>query len=200
MQIKKGAPRSFDDVMQRPRIAPIVPLGRQVQGVEGSRHVCDDPEDEPHGTPRLADDHCHVLACETEGDHADEVDHPVDDKGAFAVSVGVLGDHCFRSGGVVEGDLEGEGDEGVCEGHEQVGEDCAHPADEDEFPEFDGRVPTGGDEPAVDGYEEGEAEEGHDDEVDETDCDRWDGNGRAEGAEIEHGEANCWAESLRRRL
>ena len=47
-------------------------------------------------------------------------------------------------------------------------------------------MPAGGDEPAVDGQEEAEAEKGDDDEVDETDCDCWDGNGRTEGAEIKH--------------
>ena len=121
MQIKQRAPRRFDNIVQWPRVAPIVPLRRQVQGVEGSRHVCDDPEDKPHRRPRLADDHCYVLACETEGDHADEVDHPVDDECAFTVSVGVVGDHCARSSGVIERDLEGERDEGISQGHEEVG-------------------------------------------------------------------------------
>lgn len=61
-------------------------------------------------------------------------------------------------------------------------------------------MPAGGDELAVDGQEEGKAEEGDDDEVDETDCDCWDGNWRTEGTEVKHREADCWAESLRRRL
>ena len=47
-------------------------------------------------------------------------------------------------------------------------------------------MPAWGDEPGVDGQEEGETEEGDDDKVDETDCDCWDGNGRVEGAEIKH--------------
>lgn len=106
--------------MQRPGIAPIIPLRRQVQGVEGSRHVGDDPEDKPHSGPRLPDYHCYVLASETEGDHADEVDHPVDDERALTVRIGVIGYHCFRSSGVIEGILEGERDEGVSEGREEV--------------------------------------------------------------------------------
>ena len=113
MQIKERAPRRFDNVVQRPRVAPVVPLRRQVQGVESGRHVGDDPEDEPHGRPRHPDRHRHVLAGETEGDHADKVDHPVDDECTFAVSGGISGDRRAGSGGVVEGDLEGEGDERV---------------------------------------------------------------------------------------
>ena len=200
MQVEQGAPGRLDDVVQRPRVAPVVPLGRQVEGVEGRRHVGDDPEDEPHGRPRLPDDHGHVLAREAEGDHADEVDHPVDDEGALAVGVRVVGDRGGRSGGVGEGDLEGEGDERVSQGHEEVRQHGADPADEDKFPEFDGRVPSGCDELAVDGQEEGEAEEGDDDEVDETDCDCWSDDRRVEGAETEHGEADCRAECLRCRL
>lgn len=99
--------------MQRPGVAPVIPLRRQVQRVEGGRHVANDPEDEPHGGPRLPDCHCYVLASETEGDHADKVDHPVDDERALTVRVGVIGDHSARSSGVIEGDLEGERDEGV---------------------------------------------------------------------------------------
>lgn len=186
VQIEERAPGRLDNVVQGPGVAPVVPLGREVEGVEGGGDVGDDPEDEPHGRPGLADGHGHVLAREAEGDHADEVDHPVDDEGALAAGVGVVGDRCARGGRVAEGDLEGEGDEGVGEGHEEVGQYGADPADEDEFPEFDGRVPSGGDELAVDGQEEGETEEGDDDEVDETDGDRWGGDGRIEGAETEH--------------
>ena len=186
VQIEQRAPRRFDDVMQRPRVAPVVPFGRQVQGVEGSRHVGDDPEDQPHGRPRLPDGHGDVLASETEGDHADEVDHPVDDECAFAVRIGVVGDRCARSSGAVEGDLEGKRDERVGQGHEEVSEHRAHPADDDEFPELDGRVPSWCDESGVDGQEEGKTEEGDDDEVDETDCDGWCGDRGVEGAETEH--------------
>ena len=151
VQVEERAPGRFDDVVQRPRVAPVVPLRRQVEGVKGRRDVGDDPEDEPHGRPRLPDGHRDVLAREAEGDHADEVDHPVDDEGAFAVRVGVVGDRGAGGGGVREGDLEGEGDEGVGEGHEEVGQHGADPADEDELPEFDGRVASGRDEPGVDG-------------------------------------------------
>ncbi len=200
MQVEQRAPGRLDDVMQRPRVAPIVPLGRQVERVKGRRDVCDDPEDEPHGRPGLADGHGDVFAREAEGDHADEVDHPVDDKGALAVGDGVGGDGGARGGGVVKGDLEGEGDERVGERHEEVGEDGAEPADDDEFPKLDGRVRAGGDEAGVDGQEEAEAEEGEDDEVDEADGDGGDGDGRVEGAQVEHGEADGGAQGLGRRL
>ena len=186
MQIEERAAGRFDDVMQRPGVAPVIELGRQIEGVKRRGDVRDDPEDEPHGRPGLADDHGDVLAREAEGDHAHEVDHPVDDKGGFAVGVWVCGDGGGRGGGVGKGDLEGEGDEGVGEGHEEVGEHGADPADDDEFPEFDGRVPARGDELGVDGEEEGEAEEGDDDEVDEADGDGRGGYGRAERAETEH--------------
>ena len=186
MQIKQRAPGRFDNIVQRPRVTPIVPLRCQVEGVKGRGDVGDDPEDEPHGRPRLPDGHGDVLAREAEGDHADEVDHPVDDKGALAVSLGAVGANGPRGGGVAKGDLVGEGDEGVGEGHEEVGQYGAHPANDDEFPEFDGRVAAWCDEFGVDGEEKGEAEEGDDDEVDETDCDGWDGDGNAKGAEAEH--------------
>ena len=186
MQVEEHAAGRFDDVMQGPGVAPVVELGRQIEAVERGGDVCDDPEDEPHGGPGLADDHGDVLAREAEGDHAYEVEHPVDDKGAFAVGVWVGGDGGGRGGGVGKGDLEGEGDEGVGEGHEEVGEHGADPADDDEFPKFDGRVSAWGDELGVDGEEEGEAEEGDDDEVDEADCDGWGGYGGVERAETEH--------------
>lgn len=187
MQVEEGAPGRFDDVVQRPGVAPVVPLGRQVEGVEGGRDVGDDPEDEPHGRPRLPDRHGDVLARETQGDHADEVDHPVDGKGALAVRVRVVGDRGVRGGGVGEGDLEGEGDERVGEGHEEVGRHGADPAHDDELPELDrGVLPARCDELGVDGQEEAEAEESDDDEVDETDCDCRGGDRRAEGPETEH--------------
>ena len=187
MQVEQGAAGGLDDVVQRPGVTPVVPLGREVEGVKGRGDVGDDPEDEPHGGPGLTDGHGDVLARETEGHHADEVDHPVDDEGAFAVSVRVVGDDCAGRGGVGEGDLVGEGDEGVGEGHEEVGQYGADPADDDEFPKLDGRVEAAGrDEFGVDGQEEGEAEEGDDDEVDEADGDGWGGDGWVEGAETEH--------------
>ena len=168
MQIEDRAPGRLDDVVQRPGVAPVVPLGRQVEAVKRRRDVGDDPEDEPHGRPGLPDDHGDVLARQPEGDHADEVDHPVHDEGALAVGVRVVAHR--RGRGVGDGDLEGAGDEGVGEGHEEVGGHGAGPAHQDELPELDGRVrPAGGDELEVDGQEEGEAEEGDDDEVDETD-------------------------------
>ena len=187
MQVEEGAPGGLDDVVQRPGVAPVVPFGREVEAVKRRRDVGDDPEDEPHGRPGLADGHGDVLARQAEGDHADEVDHPVHDKGALAVGVRVVGHGRVRGRAVGKGDLEGERDEGVGERHEEVGEHGADPAHDDELPEFDGRIrPAGRDELEVDGQEEGEAEEGDDDEVDEADADGRGGDGRGEGAETVH--------------
>ena len=187
MQVEEGAPGGLDDVVQRPGVAPVVPFGREVEAVKRRGDVCDDPEDEPHGRPGLADGHGDVLARQAEGDHADEVDHPVHDKGALAVGVRVVGHGRVWGRAVGKGDLEGERDEGVGERHEEVGEHGADPAHDDELPEFDGRIrPAGRDELEVDGQEEGEAEEGDDDEVDEADADGRGGDGRGEGAETVH--------------
>ena len=187
MEIEERAPGRLDDIVQRPCITPVIPFGREVEAVEGRGDVGDDPEDEPERRPGLADGHGDVLARHAEGDHADEVDGPVDDEGGLAVGVRVVGDGGVGGGVVGEGDLEGEGDEGVGEGHEEVGDYGADPAHDDELPEFDGRVRTArGDELGVDGHEEGEAEEGDDDEVDEADGDGGSGDGRGEGAETVH--------------
>ena len=187
MQIEQGAPGRLDDVVQRPGVAPVVPLGRQVEAVKRRGDVGDDPEDEPEGGPGLADGHGDVLARHPQGDHADEVDHPVHDEGALAVGVRVGGRGRGRARGVGKRDLEGERDEGVGERHEEVGEHGSRPAHDDELPELDGRVrPAGGDELEVDGQEEGEAEEGDDDEVDEADGDGRGGDGGGEGAETVH--------------
>ena len=189
MEVEERAPGRLDDVVQRPGVTPVVPFGREVEAVKGRGDVGDDPEDEPEGGPGLADGHGDVLARHAERDHADEVDGPVDDEGGAAVRVRVVGDGrgVGRGRVVGEGDLERERDEGVGERHEEVGEDRAGPAHEDEFPELDGRVRTAGrDELGVDGQEEGEAEEGDDDEVDEADGDGGGGDGRGEGAETVH--------------
>ena len=118
--------------MQRPRVPPIIELGRQVQRVETRRYVSDDPEDEPHGRPGLTDDHGDVLAGETQGDHAHAVDHPVDDKGAFTIGFRVLGD--LGGGGAIVGerDLKSQRDEGVGKGEEEIGRDGGGPAPYDE--------------------------------------------------------------------
>ena len=187
MEVEERAPGRLDNVVQGPGVAPVVEPGRQVEAVKGRGDVGDDPEDEPHGRPGLADGHGHVLARQAQGDHADEVDHPVDDKGALAVGDRVVGHGGVGRGAVGKGDLEGERDEGVGERHEEVGRHGAGPAHEDELPELDGRVgPAGGDELEIDGQEEGEAEEGDDDEVDEADGDGRGGDGRGEGAETVH--------------
>lgn len=85
-----------------------------------------------------------------------------------------------------EGDLEGEGDKGISERHQEIGGVCADVADYDQFVEFDRGMAVGGDEFHIDREKEGEGEESDDDEVDETDGDGGGGNGRGEGAEGEH--------------
>ena len=200
MEVEEGAAGGLDDVVERPGVAPVVPLGGEVEGVEGGGDVGDDPEDEPHGRPGLADGHGDVFAREAQRDHADEVDHPVHGEGALAVGGGVVGDFGGGRGRVGKRDLEGERDEGVGERHEEVGAHGPAPADHDELPELDRRVPAAGDdEPGVDGQEEGEAEEGDDDEVDEADGDGGDRDGWAKGSQIVHGEADRRAQCLRGR-
>ena len=201
MQIEQRRARRFNNIMQRPRVSPIVEFGRQVQGIKGRGDIGDDPEDQPHGRPGLTDDHGDILARQTQGDHADEVDHPIDDESSFPVRVRVVAHGRVRSVGVRERDLERERDQAVGERHEEVGDDGAAPADDDEDVEFDRRVLASsgrwGDEFCVDGEEEGEAEEGKDDEVDQADRHCWRGNRGCEWSEAEHGEADGWGESLR---
>jgi hypothetical protein len=67
-------------------IAPPVKGRRNLDIVEGSRHIRDDPEDEKESHPRLTNDHSHVLASQTESDHADKVEHPVHRERSVAVS------------------------------------------------------------------------------------------------------------------
>ena len=200
MQIKQHPPRRFHDIMQRPRIPPIIPLRAQVQRVERGRDISDDPENQPHGRPRLSNDHGDVFARDSQSHHAHEVDHPIHHKRTFAVRVWVRGNGRVRGVVIGKRDLKSEGDQAVGEGHEEVGEHGADPADDDEFPELDGRVSFRGDEFAVDGQVEGEAEEGEDDEVDQADRDGRGGDGRVEGAQAVHGEADGGGEGLRRSL
>lgn len=63
--------------MQRPRVAPSVKRRRNLNIVERSRDVCDDPEDQPQSHPRRADHHSNVLTRETQRNHAKKVQHPV---------------------------------------------------------------------------------------------------------------------------
>ncbi len=182
--------------MQRPSIPPSIKPRRQFNSVEASRDVTDDPEDQPQRRPRLPDRHRDVLARQPERDHADEVDHPVDGEGAAAVGVRVLSDFGVRSGGVVEGDLEGQRYHRVGERQEEVDRDGGHPAPDDGLPEAEGGMAGWDHECDVDRHEEGEAEEGDDDQVDQADVYGRDGRGGLERAEIEAGEADCRTESL----
>jgi hypothetical protein len=89
MQIEQYLPAPFHNRMQRPRVSPAVKCRRDFNIVEGCGHVGDYPEDEEEAHPGLADDHGHVFAGEAECDHAEEVEHPVDEEGAVAVRDGV---------------------------------------------------------------------------------------------------------------
>ena len=105
-------------------------------------------------------------------------------------------------GRVGEGNLEGEADEGVGEGEEEVGCYGGGVAEGDEVGEperwvgFVGRG-VGVEEVGVDGHEEGEGEEGDDDQVDEADTDGWDGDGGVEWSDVVDREGDAGGESLR---
>ena len=109
-------------IVQRPSVAPVVETGRELEGIETCGYVGDDPENEPKGRPWLSDDHGHVFASQTQGVHAHEVDHPVNHKGAFAVRIWIVADGRIGDGGVVEWNHESEGDERICERHEEIGQ------------------------------------------------------------------------------
>lgn len=178
--------------MQRPRIPPVIELRRQVQRIKAGRHITDDPEDQPHCRPRLPDNHRHVFARQTQRYHPDPVDHPIHDESRRAVRIGVVRHLVPWRGRVVEGDLEGEGDEGVEERHGQVGGHGGEPAVDDELVEVKWRVAGGYEEFHVGRHVEGEGEKGDNDQVDQADGYGGDSNGWVEWAEVENREADCW--------
>ena len=102
-----------------------------------------------------------------------------------------------RRSRVVEGDLEGQGDEGVEERHGEVGGHSGKPAVDDELVEVERRVAGGDEELHVGGHVEGEGEEGDDDQVYQTDGDGGKSDRRVEGSEVEDREADCWRQGLR---
>lgn len=188
MQIEQDLPTPFHNVMQRPDISPSVKPRLDIQVVESGRDVGDDPEDEPQSRPRLSDEHCRVFAGQAERDHAEEVEHPVDGKSAVAVCVGVVvavdrpcGDG-VRADGIAAGevDLEGQADERVGQGEEEVRRNSRAPAPEDQMGEFEDGVSLGSEVSKVDWQVESEGEEGDDDEVDQADRDGWDSSVREE--------------------
>jgi len=85
-----------------------------------------------------------------------------------------------------ERNLKSQRNQAIRQRHEEISHNSPAPADRDEFPEFDRRLPGGRDEFAVDREEEGEAEEGEDDEVDEADGHGGGGHGGGEGPETVH--------------
>ncbi len=202
VEIEERGARGFDDwknvntlsqncemrkltLMQRPRIPPVVELRRQVQRIKARRHITDNPEDQPHRSPRLPNDHRHVLARQAQRYHPYPVDHPIHNESRCAVCVGIVCHLVPWRGWVVEGDLEGEGDEGIEKGHGQVGSHCGEPAVDDELVEVEWRVAGGDEELHVRGHVEGEGEEGDNDQVDEANGHGGDGDRRVERAEVE---------------
>ena len=111
-------------VMQRPRIAPKIKPRRKRNAIKRRAYITDDPEDQPERRPWHANHHGHILTCQTKRDHADVVDHPVHRKTAVVVGGGGICDFGWRRWGRGERDLEGERDEGVEEGEEEVGCYC----------------------------------------------------------------------------
>lgn len=51
VSVEENGPRSFDDVVEGPGVAPFEEAGFEGDGVEGCADVGDDPEDEPEGCP-----------------------------------------------------------------------------------------------------------------------------------------------------
>ena len=114
VRIEQDGTTGSDDLLQWPRPAPIEEPGCELDGVERCRHVTNDPEDQPQGSPRLTDDHRDVLGCKAKRKHAQEVEHPVDWKRAFAKGVGVLSNSDVVVREVVaEWNLESEADKRV---------------------------------------------------------------------------------------
>lgn len=81
--------------------------------------------------------------------------------------------------------MEEERDEGVEEGHGEVGGHGGEPAIDDELVEVEWWVAGGDEELHVRGHVESEGEERNDDQVDETDGHGGDGDGRVEWAKVE---------------
>ena len=196
MRIENHRPRRLDDIMQRPRIPPVEKMRTQLKRIETRAHIRYHPKDQPERRPRLPHHHRHVLTRQPQRNHAHEVDHPVDRKRAASKGVRAVEDDVVRLRRVVERDLEGEGDEGVGERHEEVRGDGADPAPEDQLPLVEGWMALRGDELGVDGEEEGVAEEGDDDEVDQPDGCGGRGAGRVEGPKVVRAEADAGTESL----
>lgn len=155
--------------MKRPCIPPAVKRRRNFYIIERRRHIRNNPKDEEQPHPRHPHDHSHVLARQSQRDHAEEVQHPVYQKRAVAIRdrVPVRNVRDLRLGRngicVRKINLECHGDKRVGEREHEVGTECGEPAPENELPEFERWVALGVNVGHVDGQIEGEAEEGDDD-------------------------------------
>lgn len=129
--------------MQRPRISPIVEVRLDINVIESCRHVRDNPENEPKRSPRLSHNHRDVLTSQSQRNHAPEIEHPVYNKCAVPVCDWIaeryVRDLCLTRDRVrvCEVDLEGHGDEGVCEREEEVGCYRCEPSPEDQLIEME---------------------------------------------------------------
>ena len=156
---KRGREGGKLTIMQRPRIPPIIKLRRNIQRIKARANITNDPKNQPHRRPRLADDHRHVLARHPQRAHPEEVDHPVHHERRLPVRVRIMHGQIAGCGLIAEGDAEGERDEAVGERHEEVGAHGGDPAVEDELVEAEGRVAGGDEEAHVRGHVECEGEE-----------------------------------------
>lgn len=62
VQVKQDTPARLDDIVQRPRVPPVVETRLDVNIVKRRRHICNHPEDEPQPRPRLSHYHGDVFA------------------------------------------------------------------------------------------------------------------------------------------
>lgn len=127
--------------MQRPSIAPIIEARLDTNIVESCRYIRDDPENEPQRSPRLTHNHGDILACQSQSNHAPEVDHPVYNKCAMPIcnwiAIRNVSDFCVTCDWVCVGkiNLKSHGDEGVCKGEEEVRRYCCKPSPENQLVE-----------------------------------------------------------------
>jgi len=104
-----------------------------------------DPEYEPQRRPWLSDDHGDILASKTQRCHTDKVEHPVNGERASPVGCRSLWGRRLKVGsrGRPEGDLESEGNDGVGQGDEEIGDHGGTPAPDNELPEMQRRMALG---------------------------------------------------------
>lgn len=157
--------------VQRPRIAPPVESRSNLDIVESSRYVRNDPKDQEQTHPRHTHNHSHVLTRQAQRNHTAKVQHPIDHKRraakchriAFALDsdLGVTS----HGVGIPKVDLERHTDEGVGEREHKVSRESSTPAPDDELSELERWVIGRGDVLHVDRHVEREAEETYDDKI-----------------------------------